>query len=230
MTQPLAVNGLLMPPDFPTAAFEHGYVRFGARHPHADSYRHFVGAWNAVSLRFLAMVDEGDAFTTAVSAPDAHATVTQRYSQERHLFGLYGSGFSIFEAYFYGMFAVGAALLPGAFPMVTPREQQSISPGSAVRAFEAVFAGDAILDAFRAVMADTAYREWKEVRNVLTHRTAPGRTIFVSIGSDEELAPVWQLSNIPLDHRLAEQRRSEASRMLATLLVAAAQFIESRML
>jgi hypothetical protein len=83
------------------------------------------------------------------------------------------------------------------------------------------------LIAFQSVFADPAYREWKEVRNVLTHRTAPGRTIFVSIDSDEDLPPRWKINDIALDQQTATTRRAHAARMLTGLLEAATVFAET---
>lgn len=228
MGQPLAINGLLMPPDFPTAAFERAYAR--ARRKASAStvlYDHFSAAWNAISFRYLDLCAEGDGFTASITAPPGVASFEQRYRQERHLFGFFSTGFSAFEAYFYGMFAIGGMLQPSDFPLSSPKEQQAVSPASANRTYERAFPGDPILNTFQSIFADVAYREWKEVRNVLTHRTAPGRTIFVSIGSDEDLPPRWKINNIVLDESTAASRRTHASRMLGTLLNAAADFIES---
>jgi hypothetical protein len=229
MPQPLKVNGLLMPPDFPTPLFERVYSRALLRSTsHASAYEHFTAAWNAISFRYLALCDDGDAFTTSVSAPNGGASLEQRYRQERHLFGFFSNGFSAFESFFYGMFAIGALLHPVDFPLATPKEQQAVTPASTDRAYARVFVGDPILAAFAAVFTDAAYREWKEVRNVLTHRTAPGRTIFVSVESDEPLLARWKINDIALGAQTAFLRRGHAARMLGALLSAATVFIESR--
>ena len=78
------------------------------------------------------------------------------------------------------------------------------------------------------MFTDAAYREWKEIRNVLTHRTAPGRTIVVSVESDEALLARWKINDIPLGTQTASLRRGHAARMLNALLNAAAVFTESR--
>lgn len=227
MGQPLVLNGLLMPPDFPTAAFERAYARAGRKaRSSAALYEHFSAAWNAISFRYLALCSEGDDFTASITAPDSVASLEQRYRQERYLFGFFSAGFSAFEAYFYGMFAIGGMLKTSDFPMSTSKEQQAVSPTSTSRTYERAFPGDAILTGFQSMFTDAAYREWKEVRNVLTHRTAPGRTIFVSIGSDEDLPPRWKINNIVLDENTAASRRTHASRMLGALLSAGADFVE----
>jgi hypothetical protein len=229
MPQPLKVNGLLMPPDFPTTLFEHVYSRARLRSTsHVSAFEHFNAAWNAISFRYLALCDDGDAFTASVSAPDGGASLEERYQQERHLFGFFSNGFSAFESFFYGMFAIGALLHPVDFPLATPKEQQAVSPASTDRAYARAFVGDPILATFAAVFTDAAYREWKEVRNILTHRTAPGRTIFVSVESDEDLLARWKINDIALGRETTSVRRGHAARMLSALLNAAAVFTESR--
>ncbi len=217
-----------MPPDFPTPPFERTYACIG-RLPLVDPAReHFTAAWNAISFRFAAMCTEGDYFTASIGSPDTPANLEQRYRQEHYLFGFFSNGFSAFEAYFYGLYALGALMQPGSFQIASPREQQAISPTTTIQAYTRAFAGDPILAALQTVMADAAYREWKEIRNILTHRTAPGRTIFVSIDTDQALAPRWKINNIPLDDTTAATRRGYAARLLSTLLDASASFAESR--
>jgi len=218
-----------MPPDFPTTSFERTYSCARRRSSScASAFEHFNAAWNAISFRYLALCDDGEAFTASVIAPDGGASLEQRYSQERHLFGLFSNGFSAFESFFYGMFAVGALLHPLEFPLATPKQQQAISPTSTEHAYARVFAGDPILPAFAAVLTDTAYKEWREIRNILTHRTAPGRTIFVNVGSDENLLARWKIYDIPLGAQTAPLRRGHAARLLSALLNASAVFTESR--
>jgi hypothetical protein len=229
MTQALAVNGLVMPTDFPSAPFEVAYSRvvtLAGRHP--ANVEHFMAAWNAISLRFLALISDGDEFTASIGRTGSTASLEERYSQERHLFGFFSNVFSSFEAYFYGMFAVGAMLNAAAFPLTTPREQQAVAPGSTERAYSTAFSTDPLLTAFQAVFADPAYRELREVRNILTHRTAPGRRIFVSIESDEDLSPEWKINNIVLDGATTAARRAHTARILGVLLDAAAKFAQAR--
>ena len=228
MSQPLAINGLLMPPDFPTSAYERTYARARLRaQTHASAYDHFASAWNAISFRYMALSADGDEFTASINAPSGAANIAQRYQQERHLFGFFSNGFSAFEAFFYGMYAIATLIRPADFSLATPRDQQAISPASTNRAYTRSFVGDPILGAFQLLFTDSAYRELKEVRNILNHRTAPGRTIFVSVGSDEDLPPRWKINNISLDGQMAGNRRAHHARLMGTLLGAAAVFAET---
>lgn len=218
-----------MPADFPVAPFERVYARLRPRAAtHAAQYEHFSGAWNAISFRYWALCAYGEDFTASIDEAGAADNHDQRYRQERHLFGFFSNGFSTFEAFFYGMFAIGAILQPASFPLATPKDQQAVSPSSTERAFTTAFRGDPLLASFQAIFSDAAYREWKEIRNVLTHRTAPGRRIFVSIESDEVLPARWKINDIPLDRNTAATRRAHAARLLGVVLEAAATFVEVR--
>ena len=219
-----------MPSDFPAQLFERAYlhVRASLAGQVPPAFEHFSSAWNALSFRYLGLVAEGEDFTRSITSSEGLQSLEHRYRQERHLFGLFSNGFSAFESYFYGMFALGALIRPPDFPLATPKDQQSVSPSTTQKAYSRSFSGDPVLVAFGATFLDPAYREWREVRNVLTHRTAPGRTIFVSIGSDDDLPPLWKINNIPLDGLTASTRRAQAARMLSRLLEATALFVDAQ--
>jgi hypothetical protein len=152
-----------------------------------------------------------------------------RCPQERDLFGFFSNGFSVLEATFFGLFSLGAFLSAANFPIKTPKDQQRISPSSTAAAMLKAFPGDPINQTISATISDRAYLEWREVRNVLTHRAAPGRTFFVGIGGDDELPDLWKILSIPLDLKMAPSRRAELSRLLTIVLRAVEQFSKSRL-
>lgn len=217
-----------MPADFPDAALERTATRVKRlQSSHSALHEQFISAWNAVSFRYLTLVDEGDAFTISIKDL-ANLDSRKRYQQERHLFGFFSNGFSAFEACLYGLFAIGAVVLPAAFPMANAKDLQKVSPSSTLRAYQQAFAADPMTAAMGAVLNDPAYLEWKDVRNILTHRTAPGRIIYAALDSDVDLPPLWKINSIPLDENTVPKRRAHAARMLATVLTAAADFVEAR--
>ncbi|MBZ0255102.1 hypothetical protein K8I31_03520, partial [bacterium] len=66
--------------------------------------------------------------------------------------------------------------------------------------------------------------DWREVRNVLTHRAAPGRIFFASVGGGTAIADQWKIKSITLDVHMAPARRAELSRLISDLLEAIDQF------
>jgi hypothetical protein len=187
-------------------------------------YEHFAGAWNALAYRYQAVIDAGEAFSDLIAAHGTTPAPDVRYQQERALFDFYSAGFSVFECTCYALYAIGAFIRPDLFLLGTERDQQRVSPPSTRDAFGRAFPGDPICAAFATLFADPEYQQWREVRNVLTHRTAPGRRIYVSIGMDDELPTEWKLNNTPLDASIATRGRAELGRLLTGLLNSAARF------
>lgn len=227
--KPLSINGLLMPSDFPTEPFEAVHDALYANERGSDPlYQHFLGAWNAISYRYVAMVDYGDEFTALITKEGSALTSIERYQQERALFGFFSNGFSILEAYFYGLFSAGAFIAPKSFPLVTPKDHQSVTPTRTRDAYTTAFGGDPILSVIKAAFNDHAYREWREIRNILTHRSAPGRRFYVTIEGSENLPEEWKILNIPLDGSTTQTRRAKLSGLLTPLLKGVETFVRSQ--
>jgi hypothetical protein len=215
----LKTNGLVMPGDFPTGHYNAVFERTLSQVTASPViYEHFAGAWNAVAYRFLGMADGEGAFTSLVVHTAPKPTI--RYEQEHSLFSFFSSGFSVFEAAFYAIFALGALLSPTDFPIATSRDQQRISPQTTSLALARAFTADPLNAVISGLLSDTQFLEWREIRNILTHRAAPGRTFFVSIGGDGDalLPDQWKLKGILLDDQMASTRRAQLSRQLDDLL------------
>lgn len=225
----LSTNGLTMPDEFPVASYEaiHRKVTpFSGTNN--EVYGQFAGAWNAISYRYRALADCDELFTASISTHGAAPNAMERYRQERDLFGFFSNGFSTFEAFFYAVFATGAFIQPAVFLIATPADQQRITASRTIEAYARAFPNDAIIARLQQITNDTAYKELRDIRNVLTHRSAPGRTIHVAIGADA--APdQWKLSNIVLDQNTTATRRAHAARLLAAALEAFCEFSESHL-
>lgn len=224
----LPTNGLTVPGDFPTIPYGLIYEAVVSKYAAHPLYEHYAGAWNALGYRFRACIDSGDAFASLIKTHGATPLPEDRYLQEKALFDFFSSGFSVFESAFYGLYTIGAFLAAGAFPLASEREQQQVSPTRTKDAFAREFPTDPIVAAFSTLFADPEYQKWREVRNVLTHRTAPGRRIYVSIGNDNVLPTEWKLNDSPLDISIATNGRRELGRLLTHLLDAGAQFVEAK--
>jgi hypothetical protein len=225
VTVPLACNGLVMPADFPVAPFEKAYGRALTRKSSAAAlFEQFNAAWNAISIRFLTLASAGDNYGIAMARTYPGTDPERRYAQERALFEFFVNALAAIESYFFGLFAIGAILKPAEFPMATDREQQGITPSNAQKKFTIHFNGDAINAVLAAILGDSDYTEFKIVRNVLAHRTAPGRIVYASTGTAPP--PEWKLGGILIDEHTLVKRRANASRMLIALLESAARFTE----
>lgn len=219
-----------MPPDFPVAHYEsvHNKVQPLARTSN-HVYEQFAGAWNALSYRFLALTEYEAKFAASLTGAGSRPVPPDRYRQERDLFGFFSNGFSVFEATFYGLFSLGSFFSAASFPMSTAKDQQRITPSSTAAAMTKAFPGDPIHQVISTVSSDPAYLELREVRNILAHRAAPGRTFFVGIGGDDTLPDQWKIKSIPLDAKMASTRRADLSRLLGELIQGIDQFAKSHL-
>lgn len=224
----LSNNGLNAHQDFPATPYESVHVQVGSRWSQEASYFHYAGAWNALAYRFHGAVDAGVRFQKSLNDFGSHPAPRQRYQQEEALFNFFSNGFAAFEAMFYGLFAVGSFIDPKAFLLTTPKEQQRVSPSHTADAFKRAFPNDPILDAFTNLFADPSYQRWREMRNVLTHRSAPGRRVYVGIGTDDAPPVEWKLNDLPLDAALVPRHQGELAHLIADVVLAADRFLNMR--
>lgn len=224
----LTLNGLAPHVDFPLELYEAVHAAVVARWSTAASYQQYSGAWNALAYRFHGAVEAGTKFQKSLSDSGSHPAPQQRFQQEEALFNFFSNGFAAFEALFYGLFAIGSFINPGAFPLGTQKEQQRVSPSHANEIFKRAFPSDPILSAFVNLFNDPAYQRWRDMRNVLTHRAAPGRRIYVGIGRNDTPPVEWKLNGLPLDAALVPGHQIELARLIAHVLSAAGKFLATR--
>lgn len=228
MHVPLTTNGLVPAPEFPAESYEAIHRHVVSRWATHILYEHYAGAWSAVAYRFHSAMHACDEFETSIISYGSMPSPEDRYNQDQALSAFFSSGFSAFESVFYSLHTVGAFIDPSRFSLATSKAQQQVSPSQTTAAFKRAFSGDPILLAFESLFEDPAYQELREIRNVLTHRTAPGRRMYVGIGSDDAPETEWKLKNIRLDRSMARSRRYELARLLATLLISMETFVSKK--
>lgn len=230
----LSMIGLEMPDDFPGQQFN----RISAKTQHlgssptatAAAYWELSGALRALAYRYRAVIEHGDAFTALIVSHGASPPAEIRCQQEQSLFDFFSAGFSALDSLFYAAFALGTCIDPAAFPLATDKERRRVSPDRTVNAYRERFPTGQPLLAIQELANSSAFTGWRDVRNILTHRAAPGRTFYVSVGSDDE-TPVdtWKPFDIPLDYRLTADRRAALSSLLQSPMTALAELAEAHL-
>jgi hypothetical protein len=227
MARTLVNNALVPPPEFPSGPYEEVFSIVGKHCSGHACYEHFGGAWNAIAYRYAGMVSAGDTFSSSIKAHGDAPAPEERCAQEIALFGFFSNAFSVFESYSYGLFAIGSYLDSSSFSLATPADQQAVSPTSARRAFIKSSLSPGLVTSFDKLFASTEYMEMKAVRNILSHRSAPGRILYASIGGDDEVdqAAKWKINDITLDATMTGARRASIAELLESVLVDAAVFV-----
>jgi hypothetical protein len=209
-----------MPSDFPFQEYETVNARAAPLLAgQAELSREFGAAWNAVAYRFQAVVEHGESVSASLSKHGAGPPSEERYRQERDLYGFFASGYSTLEAAFYGLHFVGAYLRPDLFQIKNKRQIGAPSG----KLFTAAFPADQLGAVWAIILEDPAYKTWGEIRNVLIHRTAPGRAI--KFGGEDR----WNLNDLEMTSSMPIQMRAELARMLSGLLSGATRFAETRL-
>ena len=213
---------------FPVEAYHRIHAVVVAKHTGHANYDHYAGASNAVAYRFKAATEYAEEFAESLKRYGSSPAPQDRYQQEKLLFGFFSSGFSALESVFFELFVLGAYVAPEAFPLDTPKDRQQVTPKRTVDRFREVFPNDPIIEAFDGVFEDAGFQGFREVRNILTHRAAPGRRMYVSLGLDDAPSTEWKLNSMPLDASIATKGLGDLASLLARLLEAGATFSDTR--
>ena len=223
-SHPLVTTGYPFPPDFAVAEYEAIHQRVSAKSkPNMGAWEQYTGAWNGLAHRFRTCAESDEAFTASIRQAGDAPPPSERYIQERELFSFFVAGLSSVESLCFALFAIGAMLRPNDFPMGTPKELRAISPESTARTFGSLYPGDAFTSALQQLTRSQEFRDWKEIRNILAHRAAPGRIIFAGITSNQQAAQ-WKVG-ISLDLNTTSSRRQWLSGQLTAVLRAVVSYI-----
>ena len=222
---PLATNGITPSDDFPAEQYDAVHHTVTERWSEHSRYDHYAGSWNALAYRYHDAVEAGLRFNQSILEHGPTPQSQERHGQEKDLYGFFTNGLSAIESSFYAAFAIGSFISPESFPLETAKDQQRISPTLTRDAYLRTFPGSTIIHTFDNLLADEAYRALREIRNILTHRTAPGRRMYVGLGEDDAPAVEWKLNNIVLDDHLVPNQQSELARMVSSVVAAMSVFI-----
>jgi hypothetical protein len=146
--------------------------KFGATDP---TFKQFYAAWDAIKYRYAAMLEYDERFTATMKRHGPWPEAEHRFAQERDLFLFASAAYSMFGAYGYGLYAIGALLKPELFPAIRDDKEQSITFKSTKRSYSEAFSDDAILRTFEEFTNDPGRKDIYRLRNVLTHRAVSPR-------------------------------------------------------
>ena len=226
MARVLSINGLTVPDDFPADQFEAVYKKLGSTYGQRAEYRVFIiGALNAIAYRFTALTEYDKSFRSLITAYGTGPGQPFRYMQERDLFGFFSNAHSVFDAFCFALFAVGALIDPGNFPLATEADERNVTWSTMLRAYGKAFPSDPILSELEKIWNDT--EELRDIRNILTHRAVGARSFGVSMGPSTvpETTTIDRL-NISLDATTTSSRRRDVAKLLLLGLDATSKFVE----
>jgi hypothetical protein len=232
MTVPAAPpSGLTMPSAFPDYLFQTVAARiYGKVHSDLPEWEQLAGSHNGVRYRLRACVDYSAEFTQSVQRFGDSPPPEKRYQQERQLFGFFVSGYAALDSFCFFMYFAAAHLQPRHFPTQLPGHIKSISCKSTPPAFAKAFPVEDITTALNALLAEQMFNDWDAYRNVLAHRAAPGRMMYVTAEGDPPgSAADWKIgyaANPKIDPNLTPPRLGWLIQTLSGLVMAADTFTQ----
>lgn len=192
---------------------------------HPDSWTQFAGSWNAVAIRFLSCVEHDVKFTESIKKAGNSPPHPERYFQERELFGFFVTGLSTIESFCYGLYAIGSILKPLDFPFQKPKDMKNVTPEDTFERFKNKYKGEKITLALNQLIDSSEYKEWKEIRNILAHRIAPGRSFHH--GGSHHGETLW-IKGIQIDNNTTVSRRKWLAKTFSNILQEAKDFTDSQ--
>ena len=219
---PVLTVGIIMPSDFPQVPYDaiHRYCLPTVTNepPDGEKWCEYQGAWNAIAYRFRALSDHDVAYVDAIAGQNPE----DRYQQERELFGFFVSGLATLEACCYGLYFLGSLVKPLTFPV---ENRRGITPSKTKDCYSEAFPNDPLTSVLEVLIRDDDYKDWRAFRNVLLHRSAPGR--IISVGGESPRHDTWKLKETFLTRELTSTRRHWLASVLQDLLSKALPFVES---
>jgi len=218
-----------MPSDFPIKQFSNVYWDVDKKKNSCQGiWGQYRDAWKAVAFRFLSCAGHDVAYTqSVVKYTNSPSDMKERYNQEHHLFAFFFSGLAALESLHYALFAVGALVEPSKFSMASEADLKSITPSKTARSYSETFPGDMLSNAMDMLVKDATFMEWIDVRNILSHRTAPGRTFHAAAHGEDGGKATW-LHGINIDDRTTSSRRLWLSKSLSDILQPAETFTRAK--
>jgi hypothetical protein len=193
----LCTTGMNVPDGFPVDAYNDISHIIGNKIPTAHiSWDYYAGAWNAIGYRYLLMLESSESFSNSISRYGAGPPSEERLKQENSLFTFFSAGLSVIESFSYGLYAITSFINPTVFPIATVADIKNISTENLCNKLLKYYPKDNVSLSMKNIIKDTDYQNFKSVRNVLIHRSAPGRYIHVN-----EYSGVWKLDGLTLDDK-----------------------------
>jgi hypothetical protein len=182
----LSSLGLIMPDDFPSDLCDDINNRVSKnRDNYLNSWHQFAGGWNAVAYRFLSCTEYNVDFTSSIIKHGNSPSQPERYNQEKLLYNFFVTGLSIIESLGYALYAIGSIIDKNNFPISSKKDLKNIWIESTISKFKKsnLLKNISIALILEELTKSKDYKDWKDIRNILAHRSAPGRNIFMG-GND----------------------------------------------
>lgn len=174
-----------LPSDYPTEQAERVYRYLFEEmkaHPRGSA---LVGhGFTGVAYRFRAATDYQSDFETSFLAPGGDAApVDEQYRQERAIFGFFASGLAALESFSFAVHVISAHYEARNRIGISDAQLENVYPSSVAETLNKFFPNAPLTTTIRNLVGESTFERWNKIRNILSHRAIPPRSITFSPGS-----------------------------------------------
>lgn len=224
MTKRSTRFGFDVPDDFPIKRLEAVHVKADKIHgSQLAVWREWAGGVNGTVYRFMSAAAASDEWADTYSD---RPSIDLNIRQDQLLFEFFAAALSSLECLAYGLAAIGEFLRPTAFT-VTQNPKQ-ITFDFAANTFSKEYPGDPLAQRLQSVNRGAEMKDLRDTRNILVHRSAPGRTFSETLttsptGDSASIGPTTWLGQA-LSAATTQRPRSWIAESLDQILEAAEAF------
>lgn len=140
-----------------------------------DIYLQFAYAWNGIIYRYKSIDYHDKRFSKSFSAFGNAPPHSQRLVQERELYNFFSNSYSIFENFAYALYFAIHHYNTNNFPVKSENDIYNINFHNIKCRLSDLYADEGITKTIISIISDDNYKTIKKYRNILSHRSAPGR-------------------------------------------------------
>jgi len=221
---PLSTIGVNAPEGFPQLPYDAVHHLVCVQEGPPDAWKSYASGWNAVAYRFITAHEHNARFLNALRDSGPTPSPEQRCLQETSLFIFFASALSVVETFCFAVNAIGAMVDPASFDVSNP---EAVTPHQVQSRFIAAYGGESLTALLTSLLTDPKYKSLRKLRNVLSHRQAPARNVYV--GGEDDGITRWGISNLEITLNLTADYQHWLTTTIKSLVDAALTFEEKHL-
>lgn len=226
----------VLPEDFPMKTLEKAYRNcidvIGAEN---SSVQLMQMGLAGTAYRFRTMAENDEILSTSFKQSGYGPPAEDYYKQITSQYIFFSAGLSCVDSFFFAMYACAAHCRSKAFGL-TSKDLKKVKIYSVKNNFNKYWNNTDIAIAMNELVASKKFAEWKDIRNILSHRAVIPREILLNCGNGQISANLLiqkadsEKQDIPLTELTTTKRRAWLANQMNSLVTAFDLFVKNEIL
>lgn len=222
----------VLPDDFPMQQLEQTYrVCIDMIGSEKQSARLMGMGFAGVAYRFRTMAENDDIFTASIIQDGCGPSSNDYYKQITSLYIFFVSGLSCIESFYFAIHSLGHYYRQECFKL-SPKALKKVTCKNVAEDFKRFWNGSNLTLEMTKLVESDEFKEWSEIRNILSHRLVLPREIIFDCQAGSTSANLLRQqagskgSNNPLNEKATSNRRGWISKQISLLIDSFELFIQ----